>query len=80
MLGAVPLKRIMLEAVMSLRVCKAHLCSDARAAIQQSSLRFEAPHENWLVKTVCGRQKQERARDSPGPKNDSVKFYSCRVL
>jgi hypothetical protein len=33
-----------------------------------------------LSKQVCGRRKQERASDSAGPKNDSVKFYSRRAL
>jgi hypothetical protein len=49
----------MLESVIGHWVCKAHL-AQTRAAISPQ-LRFEAPHENWLVKTSL-RQAKARAR------------------
>jgi hypothetical protein len=41
----------MLESVMSLRVCKAHLWLRRAQPSGSPQLRFGAPHENWLVKT-----------------------------
>jgi hypothetical protein len=53
--------------------------AQTRAAISPQ-LRLGAPMKTGLSKQVCGRPKQDRASDSAGPKNDSVKFYSCRAL
>jgi hypothetical protein len=69
-----------LEAVMSLRVCKAHLCLTRAQPSGSPQSRFGATAKAGLSKQVCGRRKQERASDSAGPKNDSVKSYSCRAL
>jgi hypothetical protein len=49
----------MLESVMRLWVCKAHLWLTQPSCSPQ--LRFGAPHENWLVKTSL-RQAKARAR------------------
>jgi hypothetical protein len=67
-------------AVMSVRVCKARLWLRRAQPSGSPQLRFEAPMKTGLSKQVCGRRKQERASDSAGPKNDSVKFYSRREL
>jgi hypothetical protein len=50
-----------LEAVMSLRVCKAHLWLRHAQPSGSPQLRFGAPRENWLVKTGL-RQPKARAR------------------
>jgi hypothetical protein len=49
----------MLESVMRLWVCKAHLWLTQPSYSPQ--LRYGAPHENWLVKTSL-RQAKARAR------------------
>jgi hypothetical protein len=70
----------MLEAVIESSGVQGASLAQTRAAIGSPQLRFEAPHENWLVKTSLWQAKARRTSDSAGPKNDSVKFYSCRAL
>jgi hypothetical protein len=51
------------------------------AAIRQSSVaRFEAPHENWLVKTSLWQAKATPASDFAGPKKEDMKFYGRRAI
>ena len=70
-----------LEAVIESSGVQGASVAQTRAAIP-AALSCASKHrmKTGLSKQVCGRRKQERGRDSAGPENDSVKFYSRRAL